>query len=283
MEFSLVLATYGADKEVYITNFMHSLENQVYRNFELIIVDQNEKSYIPDILHNHDFTYYINYIKSKPGLSISRNSGLDVARYDIIAFPDDDCVYPSTLLNEVNDFFIKNDYDILAIETRDVVNHQPLPYTRKITGNMVLSKDLVFKVVTSISIFCKNIEETRFDKDMGLGAYFQSCEEIDFVTQLIKNGKVGFVTNELYVLHPNHITLDNQVLIQKIKRHSPGHGAYFCKHFLYLKFSSFYNLLIAPVGGMIKFALKLDLNNFRIYKCYFLYRIKGFVEYFFKS
>ncbi len=37
MKFSLILATLGRDKEV--TNFLESLKNQSYKNFELIVVD----------------------------------------------------------------------------------------------------------------------------------------------------------------------------------------------------------------------------------------------------
>jgi glycosyltransferase involved in cell wall biosynthesis len=53
-------------------------------------------------------------------LSMARNAGLDHATGQIIAFPDDDCWYPSNLLDKVDGWFKKNArYEVLAVGALD--------------------------------------------------------------------------------------------------------------------------------------------------------------------
>ena len=48
MKFSLILATLGRDIE--LVSFLNSLKNQTYRDFELIIIDQNQDKKIDAIV-----------------------------------------------------------------------------------------------------------------------------------------------------------------------------------------------------------------------------------------
>lgn len=106
MKFSLILATLGRDKEV--ANFLESLKNQSYKNFELIVVDQNQDGKIDNIIQEYKKDFFINHIKIKEkGLSYARNVGLKYINGEIVAFPDDDCEYPENLL-ENDKSFISN-------------------------------------------------------------------------------------------------------------------------------------------------------------------------------
>lgn len=51
MKFGLVLCTVGRDKEV--ENFLESLKNQTYVNYELIIVDQNKDDRLEKIIEKY--------------------------------------------------------------------------------------------------------------------------------------------------------------------------------------------------------------------------------------
>ena len=92
MRFSLIMATLGRFDEIRI--FLDSIDLQNYTDFELIIVDQNEENILGDIILPYKKKFYINHIRIKEkGLSLARNVGIKYAKGDIIAFPDDDCIY----------------------------------------------------------------------------------------------------------------------------------------------------------------------------------------------
>jgi glycosyltransferase involved in cell wall biosynthesis len=92
MKISLLLATLGRSFE--LERFMTSLDNQTYRNFELIVIDQNTDARLDPILRKYRGRFSFVHVRSdKPGLSRSRNEGMKHLSQDtdLLAFPDDDC------------------------------------------------------------------------------------------------------------------------------------------------------------------------------------------------
>ncbi|HBF4089696.1 TPA: glycosyltransferase family 2 protein, partial [Clostridioides difficile] len=88
MLISLIMPTLNRYDDIYL--LMDSLENQTYKNFELIVVDQNDNSKVKEIVDKYIDKLDIKYIKSsKKGLSYNRNVGIDNAVGQIIGFPDD--------------------------------------------------------------------------------------------------------------------------------------------------------------------------------------------------
>ena len=104
MKFSLITATLGRVAE--IENLLISLSKQTYKDFELILVDQNSHRFIEEIVRRYESIISIIYIRSnRRGLSYNRNIGLDVATGEIVGFPDDDCTYSKNVLEDVKNSF----------------------------------------------------------------------------------------------------------------------------------------------------------------------------------
>src|ERR1035437_10094479 len=99
MKFSLVLCTINRTREV--AEFLASLNEEIYKDFELFIVDQNKDDRLQAIRAPYQLYINIKYFKSAPGLSRARNTAIPLISGDILAFPDDDCIYPAILLKEV--------------------------------------------------------------------------------------------------------------------------------------------------------------------------------------
>ena len=75
---SLIMPTLNRFDDIYI--FMESLLEQTYKNFELIIVDQNDNDKVKEIADKYVDRLDIKYIKSsKKGLSYNRNLGIDLS------------------------------------------------------------------------------------------------------------------------------------------------------------------------------------------------------------
>ena len=176
MRFSLIMATLGRFDEIRI--FLDSIDLQNYTDFELIIVDQNEENILGDIILPYKKKFYINHIRIKEkGLSLARNVGIKYAKGDIIAFPDDDCIYSLGILDFVNKFFIENkNVDFLTFRLRD-----------KETGD-----DAIF-------IRVKNINDVFFDENLGVGRRYGSGEESDMVLELLYRGYKGMFLNNFII------------------------------------------------------------------------------------
>jgi glycosyltransferase involved in cell wall biosynthesis len=202
-KFSLVLCTLG--RVDLLRDFIESLHSQEYKNFELIIVDQNLDERLREIIFSYSKSFEIKHVKSDRGLSKSRNLGLNYIAGDIVAFPDDDCVYPNELLKKVNDLFDSNDFDVLSIKMTNSISAG-----RKIQNNFsdqYINKKDVLKFTASISGFYRKevIDSVGiFDENLGLGAdtIFQGGEDYDYSIRVLEKGFKIYYKSDVEVLHP---------------------------------------------------------------------------------
>ncbi|WP_455037603.1 glycosyltransferase family A protein [Leptotrichia massiliensis] len=104
MKVSLVMPTINVTTELDL--FLKSLKAQTYKDFELIVVDQNEGNEVFEIVKDYEEDFKIKYVKSdEKGLSLNRNRGLILMKGEIVGFPDDDCEYSPDKLEKVVAFF----------------------------------------------------------------------------------------------------------------------------------------------------------------------------------
>jgi len=231
MKFSIILCTYGRNKVIF--DFIKSLSEQNYKNFELIIIDQNIDNSLLKNINIYNKYMSIKYIRSLKGLSRSRNVGLSYATGDILCFPDDDCTYPSELLKNINDLFRYNlEVDFLlgrAIE-RDT---EKIIAGKKITKSMVVN--CKYFGGSSITLFINRKRERVkffcFDEEFGMGATFPSEEENDLVMRMLQNGKKGlYMPEKNYVFHPDKDS--NYFNLKRAGERGYGFGALVAKHIL---------------------------------------------------
>ncbi len=95
VNFSVVIPLYN--KSLYIEKTLHSIINQKYKNYEVIIVNDgstdNSKEVVEDIIENLDSDTKIKFKllnKSNSGVSSTRNYGVKHSAYDYITFLDAD-------------------------------------------------------------------------------------------------------------------------------------------------------------------------------------------------
>lgn len=267
----------------YIKNFVESLLANKYDNYYLIIVDQNENDEIKNglisLYNQYLLSGRIRYYKvSFKGLSRARNFGLKLIDEEtgIIAFPDDDCEYPSDLLERVIGTFQRNNLDFITGRSID-----------KITGvesnGKWLKKDTwlnlgnIWNCAISYTIFIKNSDKIIFDERLGIGSGtpFGSGEETDLLLRLIRDGFKGRYFRNLYVYHPNKSIED----LSRLKSYAMGMGGVFrknlCLNISFLK--AFFNLMIVrPLGGALLYFVKFNFKTCKLYFLNMIYRWKGF-------
>lgn len=198
--FSLVCATVNRFDEV--NNLLVSLTKQDFKNFEIIIVDQNSDNKLENIVKAYNECIKIIYIKSScKGLSVNRNIGLKYAKGEILCFPDDDCEYKPNTLAFVYDFFTNNiKYDFFTFNFEDKLSAYKNFRSEK--------RDITFfnfySSAISFTIFCKRnaLSSFRFDEQLGVGAVFGAGEEGDMIVYLLKKRNTGFYDGLYTIYHP---------------------------------------------------------------------------------
>lgn len=103
IKFSVIMPTYN--RAFCITNAINSLINQTYQNFELIIIDDGSTDNTENLLKKEYSEYFKNgkFIYKKCnhlGASQTRNTGLNIAKNDWIAYLDTDNEIVPTFLEE---------------------------------------------------------------------------------------------------------------------------------------------------------------------------------------
>lgn len=146
---SIILPVYNVEK--YITDCINSIKNQTFKNFEIIIIDDETKDKSIEIaeklLKNTDIDYTVVHRKNG-GLAAARNSGLKVAKGEYLVFVDsDDIINPQYLETLYNDI-IRNSAVMAITKRRDVTDETKYNFDLSdINGEVVDKKEFLYKVL----------------------------------------------------------------------------------------------------------------------------------------
>ena len=200
--FTLIVCT--IDRTTPLDRLFNSLARQSDRDFEIVLVDQNEDDRLAGLVATFG-SMPIVHVKAVRGLSSSRNKGLSLARGDIIGFPDDDCHYPASLLERVRQRFASApDLALITGRTTDTLGNNSLSPSLK--HDAQIDRGNVWKCGSSSTLFVRRSvidAGLKFNEELGVGASspFQSGEETAFVLDAIGKGWRGKYFRDLVVYH----------------------------------------------------------------------------------
>jgi glycosyltransferase involved in cell wall biosynthesis len=215
--FSLILCVYGNNTDY--KKFLNSLKKQTFKNFEIIIINQNNYPLeIPKGISNP-----IKIFTSKPGLSISRNLGIKFSNAKYLSFPDDDCEYfPETLFCAWNE---------IKKRGTDIVSGKTVNKKKQITLLKFPNKSKYFnkldsiRFMNSISFFIKSKKNIKFDENFGLsGNTMISGEETDYILRYLNKFKAKiFYSPKIQIYHKN-LKFNYKIAKNKLKIFYYGKG-----------------------------------------------------------
>ena len=186
MKFSLITVTMG-DRPQLIARLKASLDAQTYRDFEWIVVNNEE------------------HPEFKGELSRARNFGIERATGDVLGFPDADAWYRPDLLESVSVMLANPGNDGVSFRVVDE-NGNCSAGGWMSAGGKTIAKSTLWHTVVSCSFFVKRekVGDLRFDENLGVGSgtRFGSGEETDFVLRLIENGAKIIYDGSKCVYHP---------------------------------------------------------------------------------
>jgi len=193
---SVIIPVYNAEK--YIDNLLHSLMNQDFpkNNFEIIIVndgstDNTCSQLLRWKMEVHNFNI-ISIPNSGPG--IARNKGVEIAKGEIIAFTDADCIPPLDWLKRIYEEFEKNpEICIVYGAVSSNIRGKLLPFfiSFEIKGEYISPSNMAIKKECFISL-------KGFDP-----SFSYLAEDWEFTYRVKKKGvKIKFCEN-IKVYHPH--------------------------------------------------------------------------------
>jgi GT2 family glycosyltransferase len=204
LSFDLVLPTLGRTES--LGRFLDSLEAQSPQELRLLIADQSGDDRVERALLGHPKLNVLR-LDTNAGLSRARNAALAHVDADIVAFPDDDCVYPPGLLESVaRRLDADSRLDGVVGMAVDAQGH-PSAASRWDAPGGPLTLHNLWRRAVSITIFLRRhvVEQVgRFDESLGLGSgtRFQSGEEVDYLIRALLHGARLEYDPSICVVHP---------------------------------------------------------------------------------
>jgi glycosyltransferase involved in cell wall biosynthesis len=202
LRFDLVVAT--VDRTAPLAALLGSLDAQTHTGLRVIVVDQNDDDRVTDILARHDGLETL-HLRSARGLSRARNAALSAVTADLVAFPDDDCLYPPDLLERVSARFVA-DGSLDGLTGRAVAPDGTVDPSWE-TDPARLAPENLWNRVISFTIFLRRALVERvgpFDERLGLGAGspWSSGEEVEYVLRGLRAGGRIDYDPGIAVTHP---------------------------------------------------------------------------------
>lgn len=209
MKISVLIIT--RERQDYLKDCFSSLLLQTKKPNEVVIVDSSLGLASEDVCREFGSKLNIKYKKEKPlGIAHARNTALTIAKGDILAFFDDDCVPEENWLEEILRHFKKYpETDILLGRCRNYypenifANIQQVYYDRWLFENL---GDIRKRQKVNIKTFCdfENIAIRReFIKDYRCSTDLPFCgwnEDLEMGSRLAGKGNF-FYDPEMIIYH----------------------------------------------------------------------------------
>lgn len=190
---SIITPVYNA--EDYIETTIHSVMNQTYKNWEMILINDcstdNSESIILDLVKKDQRLRYLKLEKNS-GVAIARNKGIEISKGKYIAFLDaDDIWLPNKLSTQIG-FMKKHDVSF------SFTNYELIDtYGKKLNKIINVPKEINYKKLLKGNVIgCSTV---IYDKDKIGIINMPSVKHEDYATWLaiLKKGHKAYGVNEI--------------------------------------------------------------------------------------
>lgn len=278
MRFSLILATLRRTAE--LTRLLDSLCEQTHKDFELIVIDGGPDNGMKEILEAYADHLDCRYVGSALGHSRALNLGLRHAKADVVAFPDDDCWYGPTLLEQVAEQLAAHP-EWAGISGRSITaSGRPSSGRWDLRAGPITRRNVWRRAVT-ISFFLRRpaIHGFEFDECLGLGAgtIWGAGEETDFLLQILKTGAHLQFDPAITVKHPEWSKGPyTGAICAKARAYGRGLGRVLEKHAYAPAFVAWQ--LARPFGGALLASFSFRIEKARYHWAVFVGRAEGWIH-----
>lgn len=277
---SVIVPVYNVEK--YLEKCLHSLVNQTFNEYEVIVVNDESPDNSQEIIDKY-VKKYPNIIKTffqkNGGQGSARNLGIKKAIGKYIMFVDSDDSIENDMIEKMYTNCIKNNYDILMCNnyidyeiTKTKDKNESFYFNKNDKYSYFFSKPAVWNKIIKKSLIIDN------------SIYFREnvwYEDLDFTVKLYGVAKkVGIIEDYLYnYLYRPGSTMNNSNILRNLEIISAfeeiesfyNHRNEYKKYKEYLEFLAIYNVYIATSVRVI------NSNNNRIEKNKILCQLRNYL------
>lgn len=262
-----LLATTRGRREP-VRRLLESLTRQTWRNFTLLLGDQNSETYLDELLAGYEKEFSIKRIPLEPqSLSKARNALLPHATGNIVALTDDDCYYAPDCLERAAMLFGKHDNMAALVGNANALAPAHPAEQRE-------SRFSVFKNAPSWTLFFRAdvMRATgTFDENLGVGSKgpYQSGEETDYLLRVFNTQRGKILRAASVQVFHDEVRPDDPGLPQKAYGYGLGRMYLLRKHNFPLWFK------LANLGYPLARTLVEGRSTWAYRKAMFQGRLKG--------
>lgn len=248
MRFSLIVPT--LDRPAEVEAFMQGLDRQIFRDFEVILVDQSGTDLYEDIVARYSRKWPVKHVRSdvrKPRHAC--NLGARQAVGEIIAFPDDDCIYEPDTLERVNAYFRKTGDQGFITGAVLNLDGTPTAMGRWLKESQPLNRHSIWTGLIEFNFFMPRdlFEQVGgFDENLGPCTSFGSCEGPDLALRLMSVGAHGYHDRSLLVRH-----MDKSSTLSGSRAYDYGTGMGYVLRKNHASVRTVLTFFIRPLGGTL--------------------------------
>ena len=193
MLISIIIPTYNSEK--YIRKTLESLNSQIYRNFEVIVVDGLSNDNTMKIVNEYSDIVKFTISEKDNGMYDAINKGLKIAKGDVIAYLNSDDYYDTMTLKNVNEYFNSNNEISIVYGTLFYVNGKDkiIKKIKTVIFNKKILLSLWFCYIPQpCSFFRRNVINTisEFDTQYKLAADYDFFVKASMFFNIALNNKI---------------------------------------------------------------------------------------------
>lgn len=273
MRFSLIVPTLDRPDDLKL--FLTGMTHQTCQNFEVIVVDQSGRNLYEDVIAEFSERFPLRHIRiDVRKCRYACVVGAQAASGEIIAFPDDDCIYLPDTLSRVEEKFRTT--PALGFLTGGVLNFDGVrtKMGRWLKKSAWLNSTNIWFGLIEFNLFIRREWYEKaggFDPEMGPGTYFVAAEGQDLGLRLLAAGAQGYFDRELLVRHPDK---PDTVRLSRALGYARGMG------YVLRKNNTPYRMVgvffMRPLGGVVLSLLKGQRETAAYYWRMLTGRLQGY-------
>ena len=236
--FSLIVPTLNRREDV--GRLLASIEAQTFRDFEVIVIDQNPGDLLDEIFQDFSARLPLLRVRAEPnGPARARNHGLGFAKGMLVNFPDDDCEFRPELLARVAAHMNEHpEADALFARAVDPISGES-SVTKFDTQSQWVTAENLYRTTVEFTMFARRSlfdDVGPLDEKLGVGTYFGAEEGADFVLRALYKNKRLYYDPTLLISHVQKVARYDAKERQRGYNYGKGFGRLSVKHaFLYKK------------------------------------------------
>lgn len=201
---SIIIPVLNSEKT--ILGCLESILKQDYKNFEVIVVDNNSSDNTKKIIEEFEkIDGRIKYFfEEKKGRGSARNNGINHASGDIIAMTDSDCIVPNNWISIISKDIIDKKEDIIMGSENFIIENywsRNIQKANHFFREQYLDKNYTDQFDTkNCAIRSSLLKKIMFDENLG------AMEDLDFYLRIKNTTKIRF-KREIKVDHYHKTTL----------------------------------------------------------------------------